>query len=136
MSLNSINIRLEGSKFYPSKLREKTNLPLKILAEYGELSNKGRYKGKASPYGLAILQTSPNNKKKDLFELIEGYCNTLLKYKNKLEASGVEEIIFDVETDNRLPVNPIPEPNISKNLYLLKAKVEFHSVGDKEDITI
>jgi len=96
MTYTSIDIRFEGNKFYPSRLIEKTQLPIQVLSEYGKTSTKGRYKGKSSPYGMAVLQIEAATSQREVNELIKKYSENLIKNKNELLESGVEEIIFNL----------------------------------------
>jgi len=134
MKYASVDIRFEGSKFYPSKLKERTQLPIKTLAEHGEISPKGRYKGKPSPYGIGVLEISPTGKQNNIYELIEEYSRRLLNSTNELKECGVDEIIFDIENSKDFPVEISLSKDIVRNLSSLNARVEFHTINDTEDI--
>src|ERR1041385_4422595 len=93
----NIDIRFEGEKFSPRKLKELTGLPIETLAEYGEIAAKGRFKGKSFPYGLALLRVDKHSDK-DITYILEKYLNKLLDKKKEISKSGVDDIIIDVET--------------------------------------
>jgi len=134
MNYASLDIRFEGSKFYPSKLKEKTSLPIKVLAEYGEISNKGRYKGIPSPYGIGILEISNAGSETKIPLLIKEYTTKLLKNTNELKESGVDEIIFDIESSKSDTSEISLSPDILQNLSALNARVEFHTINDDDDL--
>jgi len=131
-----IYIRFEGNNFYPSKLKEKTKYPIEVLAEYGETSTKGRYKGKPSPYGIGILAIQANNDTKDIYEVLRKYSSELVDRRAYLKESGVEEIIFDIEASKDFPSEISISAAILKDLSLLNARVEFHTINDTENLTI
>jgi hypothetical protein len=128
MNYASLDIRFEGSRFYPSKLKERTSLPIKVLAEYGEISAKGRYKGMPSPYGMGIIEISKPEIKTNISALILEYCNRLLDNKNDLKECGVDDIIFDIERSKDAPAEILLSTNILRNLSALNATVEFHTI--------
>lgn len=129
-----IDIRFVGKEFYPSKLVEKTQLPIQVLAEYGKTSTKGRYKSEPSPYGIGILKIPTDSSQKGTYDLIKKYSDNLLKNKNELLESGVEEIIINIGSPKSSSTEISLAPDILHTLSLLNASVEFYTVDDQEDI--
>jgi len=113
---------------------ERTNLPIKILAEYGEIATKGRHKGKPSPYGIGVLKISETEQKNKVPELIEEYCKRLLVNTSVLKECGVDEIIFDIESPRDIPSEISLSGDLVRNLSAINARVEFHTVKDSENI--
>jgi hypothetical protein len=99
-----------------------------VLAEYGEISAKGRYKGMPSPYGMGIIEISKPEIKTNISALILEYCNRLLDNKNDLKECGVDDIIFDIERSKDAPAEILLSTNILRNLSALNATVEFHTI--------
>lgn len=133
MSTTNIDIRFEGDNFYPSHLKHATNWPLEILVETGEISPRGKYKGKASPYGLALYRI--NDKfltGKNIIQVLEEYTSRLIKFKSAIQSSGVKEIIFDIETKNSKDYNFFLDSITMGKLSELNATVEFH--GNEEEL--
>ncbi len=126
MNTKQIDIRFEGTYFFPSVLKKETDWPLNILVESGEISPRGKFKGKPSPYGIALLKIDEDFTKKDPIETIVLYSNKLIKIKKILEKSGVEEIVFDIETSNSKEYNYSLESDFIKKLNFLNARVDFH----------
>lgn len=79
----TIDIILSGDKFKPSSLCLET----KILAEYGSISKRGRYKGKPSPYGLAYMIIPLDS----LTETLDNLVSNI----NDLKQSGVSDVELD-----------------------------------------
>lgn len=136
MKYPAVYIRFEGNNFYPSKLKEKTNYPIKVLAEYGEISTKGRYKGKPSPYGMGVIEIQTNNHHENIYNIIKKYISELLKKKADLKESGVEEIVFDIEASKDFTTEISISADILKDLSLLNAQVTFHTINDTESLKI
>jgi hypothetical protein len=136
MKYAAVYIRFEGNHFYPSRLKEKTNYPIEVLAEYGEISAKGRYKGKPSPYGIGVLEIQANKDKEDIYDIIRKYSLELLYKKDYLQESGVEEIVFDIETSKDFTSEISISAEMLKDLSLLNARVEFHTINDTENLRI
>ncbi len=122
--------------FYPSKLKEKTNYAIKVLAEYGEISTKGRYKGRSSPYGMGVIEIHTNNAQEDIYDVIRKYISELLSKKADLKESGVEEIVFDIEASKDFTTEILISTDILKDLSLLNARVEFHTINDTESLKV
>lgn len=116
MSTLFIDIILEGDQFSPRKLVERTGLTIKSLAEYNEISNRGRYKGKKSPYGLAVLKVESSTIEK-LNNVLNDVLNYLIIIKLELNQSGVEEVSLDLETYEGNTLN-IETRNLKKIDYL------------------
>ena len=126
-------IRFEGNKFYPSKLREKLNLPVEILAEYGAISSSGRYKGQPSPYGMGLLEITSTEKQKTINDLFQEYCIKLFSWKDALKDCGVDEIIIDIANTRDFPVDISFTNDMLHNLSLINARVEFHTADEETD---
>lgn len=133
MKYPSVYIRFEGSKFYPSKLKDRLHFPIKTLAEYGKNSETGRYKGKPSPYGLAVLEILHKKNEKNVYNIIKRHIEELLQNQIHLKESGVEEIVFDIETSRDSSSEISISPELLGSLSLLNAKVEFHTITDEDD---
>ena len=133
MKYNTVDIRFEGSKFYPSKLKERTKLPIDILAEYGVISSIGRYKGQRSPYGIGLLDISSPGKENNVNDLIREYCIKLLEWKDVLKECGVDEIIIDIENSREFPMDISLSNDLLFNLSTINARVELHSSHDDEN---
>jgi hypothetical protein len=131
MNHSTIDIRFEGNKFYPSKLNQKLNLPIEVLAEYGEISSNGRYKGQPSPYGMGLLEISLSEKQNNINELFREYCIKLLEWKDDLKEYGVEEIIIDIANARDFPMDLSLSNDILHSLSLINARVEFHSINEE-----
>ncbi len=134
MKNSVIDIRFEGSKFYPSKLKRKLNLPIEVLAEYGEISTSGRYKGQPSPYGMGLLEISLLEKQKNINELFQEYCIKLFGWKEDLKEFGVDEIIIDIANTSEFPVDISISNDILHNLSSINARVEFHTIHTEDDL--
>jgi len=134
MNYNTIDIRFEGNKFYPSKLKQKLNLPIEVLAEYGEISTSGRYKGQLSPYGMGLLEISFPENHNNINGLFHEYCNKLFNWKDILKEFGVEEIIIDIANTKDYVANISLSNDILHILSEINARIEFHSLdGDDEE---
>lgn len=136
MRYPAIYIRFEGNNFYPSRLKEKTKYPIKVLAEAGQIASKGRYKGKPFPYGIGVLEIKANKSKEDIYDVLQKYSSELLDSKAYLKESGVEEIVFDIETSKDFTSEISISAAILKDLSLLNARVEFHTINDTENLKI
>ncbi len=82
-----INIQLKGDDFSPTMLREKTNLPIEVIIDSGDIAKIGRYKGKKSPYGIGVISFLFDEAK------VIGYSNKLKKIKRT--EHHLDEIVFD-----------------------------------------
>ena len=123
MMYTSLDIRFEGHEFYPSRLRDITKLPIKTLAEFGQVSSRGKYKGKPSPYGIAVLEMPETDKQINVPDLIQLYSTRLLENRDHLKDCGVEEIIFDIESAAGTPAELSLSPAILGNLSALNARI-------------
>ena len=132
MHQSALDIRYEGSKFYPSKLKQKLNLPIEILAQYGEISSSGRYKGQPSPYGMGLLEVSSNEM--DINDLLREYSGKLTEWKSDLQECGVDEIVLDIEDSNDFPFEISLSPDLMHNLTFMNVSIEIHSTGKEEQI--
>lgn len=96
MSEHYIDVVFSGEKFSPGLLREKTLRNIKTIVEYGQISPRGRYKGKPSPYGLgAIYLKKTGEGKEDLtMKAIIRYLGSKISV---LKECGVDEVYFDTE---------------------------------------
>lgn len=135
MNYSTIDIRFEGNRFYPSKLKRKLNLPIEVLAEYGTIAANGRYKGQPSPYGMGLLEISPE-KQENINDLFLEYCNKLLEWKDDLKECGVDEIIIDIANAKNSPFDISLSIDVLHNLSLINARVELHSINDEDDLDI
>lgn len=127
----NIDIRFEGDKFSPKKLRELTGFPIEALAEYGEIAQKGRFRGKSSPYGLALLKVEkqPN---RDINYLLDKYLNKLIGKRKEISKSGVEDIIIDVETPPNKESGLSFENDVLLKVSKLNARIDVHTVSESE----
>lgn len=129
MTNYKIDIRLEGDKFHPSKLKNLIDVPVKILAEYGEIATKGRYKGKSLPYGMALLTFTQN--KEDIQLALEYYCSKLLSWNQHMRDSGVEDIIVDVGYYDEAPIEFSISRALMNTFQELNVTLEFHTVSNE-----
>ncbi len=127
----NIDIRFEGDKFSPVKLKGLTGLPIETLAEYGEIARKGRYRGKSSPYGLALLKVEeqPN---KNIYFILNKYLKKLLDKKREISNSGVEEIVIDVETPPHRESGLSFDNDILLKVSKLNARIDVHTISENE----
>ena len=134
MNYYSVDIQLEGDKFYPSKLMEKIKQPIKILAEFGAIAKKGRYKGDPSPYGLGLLEVTPKDNANNTRNLIEEYSNKLLAWKQDLIDCGVDEIVLSIGHFKESPKNILSLKSMF-NLILMNVSVEYYTLeAEEEDV--
>lgn len=125
-----IDIRLEGDKFSPKKLRELTNLPLEAIAEYGEVAQTGRYKGKPSPYGMALIKVDGTDEE-NFNKIISQYLSLLAQdNKRAIKESGVDDIIIDVETLPNKETNFSFNPEIIQEISKLKGRIDFQTIEE------
>lgn len=121
-----IDIQFAGENFSPNKLKKLTNLPLEILVETGDIAKKGRYKGKPSPFGLALLKIEPNQNS------ISKWCDILLSKSNLLAESNVREIVFDIESANENFSNFSINKELTEKLSQLDAIINFTKIPKVE----
>ena len=119
-----IDIQFKGEKFSPSTLRKLTKWNIESLVESGEIGKIGRYKGIPVPYGIGYLQITPSDK------VIEKYTKKLIEKKKELEASNVEEIVFDIDASKYSTLNFSLNKELLHSLSQLNARVEFHQRPD------
>jgi len=134
MNTTQIDIRFEGNNFTPSALQKELGLSLNILVEAGEISKKGQFRGKPSPYGIAYHTIDHDLELEDSIPLIEKYLNKLIKNQSILDKVGVEEIIFDIETLNSKAYSYSLDTDIIKKLEKLNARIDFH--GNELEVAI
>lgn len=122
-----VDIVFEGDKFSPTALREATGLRLNPLAEFGQISKRGRFKGQKSPYGLAVLKIEPAIPE-DLNVMLNSAIRYLMLEYEVLRKTGVEEVYLDTEylDDKNLKVSD----DIYESLKELNRALKSH----KEDI--
>jgi hypothetical protein len=125
MGTSQIDIRFEGDNFYPSLFKKETKWPIQILVEKGEISPRGKYKGKSSPYGIALLKIDLEIGEKKPVDILDDYLNKLIQYKTILNKSGVEEIVFDIETSNSREYAFSLESDMMKKMVSLNARLDF-----------
>lgn len=112
MNHADIALIFSGDKFSPQKLQKlKPYLVINSIIEPGETATRGRYKGKPSPYGMAVV---PVELTKDftqvpthhLFEFLEQF---LKNNKKLIKETGVEDIVVDIvittKTETTLYIN-------------------------------
>ena len=132
MNNYKINIRFEGSKFYPSKLVANINLPFRVLAEYGAPALKGRHKDMPSPYGMAVIELPL--KESRIEQIIEKCVANLELWSGYLYESGVDNTIIDIGYFEEYPVDISFSKELMNRLVHLNAAVEFHPVSKEEKI--
>ncbi|MBC7554059.1 MAG: hypothetical protein H7257_08770 [Taibaiella sp.] len=131
MNSFSIDVRLEGNKFYPSKLQSNVAVPLTILSEYGKIANKGRYAGKESPFGMAVFQYPVSGK--DINESLYDCYVKLLSWKKILDECGVEDVIIDIGNDEDYPLAVTFSKELMNAFNSLNATIEFHTVSKEKN---
>lgn len=119
-----IDIQLKGNGFSPKALKRITNLPLEILVESGQIAKIGRYKGEKSPFGIALL------KLEDSENVLIDWSRKLLKIKDKLAETQVEEIIFDIESSSDNFKKFTVTTELANNLTQLNAKINFNKIEE------
>jgi hypothetical protein len=124
-----IDIQFKGNGFSPKTLKELTNLPLEILIESGQIAKRGRYKGKKSPFGIALLKLDNSD------NVLLDWSKKLLNIKDSLVQSKVEEIIFDIESTNENFKNFTITTELANNLSLLNAKINFNKL-EEDNLTL
>ena len=124
-----IDIRLEGEKFSPAKFMEVSQIPLEVIAEAGAPALRGRYKGKASPYGMALWRVEQEEEdKSDISRILFQNLNRLWQLKGEFDNVGIEEIIVDIDAPREISLNHDTLSLISK----LNAKVDFNATSEYE----
>jgi hypothetical protein len=116
--MNNLSVRFEGDKFSPKMLKTLTGWNLEVIAEYNEIADKGRYKGKKSPYGLAVLELK-NNAKKNITEDVQNSLQDLHSNKANLKKAKSEVITLNIhglKFDNNLLSHEYQK--IAKDLHL------------------
>jgi hypothetical protein len=82
-------IVLHGDKFLPTMLLKNIEWPFKdkpaIVAEYGTVATKGKYKGKPSPYGLMTFTMHVD-------EIDPVWYPFINKYSTHLFDAGCDEV--------------------------------------------
>jgi len=92
------HVIFQGNNFSPNKLNTYSpQLQVKVLAEYGEIINRGKYKNQPSPYGLATHKIEGINEQ----ELIN-YIDKLINFTEYLIESGVTSIEFEINVDSQI----------------------------------
>lgn len=119
-----IEIVFEGSQFRPQVLKEKGGLPLEVVAEFGAVATKGRYKGQPSPYGLALLKVSAAATD-DINPLLSETLNRLMELQPLLAESGVEEITLDLEHYAKTDVQIKMDKDLVRKISALNANIDF-----------
>ncbi len=130
MTFNTIYIRFEGKGFQPAELKQKTQLPFNILAEPGMIMQKGRYKGKPSPYGLASIEVDSSDTPTTIEKVLISYSEMLLRHKTALKSTGVDNIVFDVEFKTGGDFKATVSSDVFSNLIKLNALLQFHSLSE------
>lgn len=131
-----IDIRLEGEHFSPSRFMQLSQIPIEIIAEAGVIAKRGRYRGKPSPYGMALWSVlHPSHRNPNAYVLFQS-LNELLSHKADFEKVGIEKVIVDIDTPNYFSLDPETLSLIAQ----LKATVDFNvntdnSLNAAEDTT-
>src|ERR1051325_3997492 len=120
MNKTYFDIVFEGKNFLPGKLKELSGFELEILAGYGKIAGKGRYKGQKSPYGLALLKVS-GVASEDLNKVLKKTIAQLLQHKELIQRSGVEEITLDLENFSKSEVGITIDKELIKKISELNA---------------
>ena len=121
-----IDIVFEGKEFYPSKLKELTGFDIEELAEYGQIAKRGRYKGKPSPYGLAILKIQ-DTVFDDINIVLDEIIQELLNKRPQLSQSGVDEITLDFDNFSESEIEIKINKEILKKISELNANIDILS---------
>ena len=119
-----IDIVFAGPRFRPQVLKEKGNLALEVVAEAGEMATKGRYKGRPSPYGLALLKVSAGTAD-DINPLLNETLNRLMELQPLLVESGVEEITLDLEHYVKTEGQIKMDKDLVRKISALNANIDF-----------
>lgn len=125
-----IDIRFEGTKFYPSALEPLINTKLKILAETGKPALKGRFIGQPSPYGMALLQIPVLEN--DMQNTLDKYIFKLESWEQSLKNCGIDEITIDIGYTEESPVNIKISNEQMHKLGSLNTLIEFYSISKEE----
>ena len=83
-----LSVLLRGEKFSPREAESITGLELRDKLEFGDIAPRGRYRGKAVPYGTAQLEVPDEIPYDDRFMWL---VNTLALHLDKLYKCGAEE---------------------------------------------
>ena len=124
MNLTYIDIVFEGDKFSPRKLGTLTAFKIEVLAEYGEISDKGRYKGKLWPYGLGILKIQLTETE-DINKTLKKVVTELLEMKSIIHKCGVDEITLDLENFSQAETEITIDKEIIKLISKLNATIDI-----------
>ncbi len=132
MSSYKIDVRLEGDKFFPSKLQSKMPMPLNILSESGKIAVKGRNAGKEALFGMANFEFPVGEK--DVNETL-WECNSMLQnLKSSLDECGVDEITIDVGNYDASPLDIRFSKDLMNAFNALNATLEFHTVVKEKEL--
>jgi hypothetical protein len=117
-----IDIRFVGERFSPSMFMKLTRIGLEVIAEPGVLAKRGRYRGKPSPYGLAIWSVKQEDYRTSIESSLLQSLTELLTHKGEFEKVGIEEITIDIDTPKYFSL----DPDTLSVIALLKATVDFN----------
>lgn len=124
MNKSFVDIQLKGEGFSPTLLQQKTNLPLEIIVESGDIAKIGRYKGEKSPFGIGIISFEFSAEK------ILEWSNKLKSLKSELDLFNVSEIIFDLEADDEVFSFLNISSELVKNLAALNADFNIRKTSN------
>lgn len=128
-----IDFVFEGPRFSPRKLKELTGLPMEALAEFGEVSIRGRYKGEKSPYGLGLLKVDSNGGLADISKAVSQITKELINRRQELKESGVEEITLDVENLSQSDIEITIDKNLIQTMSQLNASIDISNTIEEPD---
>lgn len=84
-----LSVEMTGVGFSPAEAERQTGLFFVRKTEPGDLMTRGRYKGQASPYGVASLEASEDRPDEGTLSRL---LDAVLPHEDTLRAAGVEEM--------------------------------------------
>lgn len=115
--MKEVCVHIEGKIVSFEELGNILGIPIETLVEYNKIADRGRYKGKPSPYGIGMILVDIKNFEKTLDIFVEK-----LKF---LYNKGVDTISISIELDRDWYLSK----EISKKIVKLDAEVMFLITG-------
>ena len=128
----TIYVNWVGDNFYPSQVKQKLNIPIKILCETGVITPIGRYRGMPSPFGMAVYEFPVINN--DLETSLEQCCQTLLQWQATFAEAGAEELAIDIGIAKNCKPDMLLYQEIMDMIATLRATIEFHTYHKAKEI--